>query len=310
MATTRDIKRRIKSVGNTKKVTGAMQMVSAAKMRRAVEATLRTRAYADLSWATVLNLSKAANGNNGPLHPFFNTRKNIRKVGIILISSNRGLCGAFNAALIKKVRESIIKHPGDNGQPYETEFILSGKKGAAVYQYFGYNIAADFPKEELIGSMKEALPIARLAMEDFLAGKYDKIFVAYANYISAVKQEPRLRQILPIDERAHKDFLSVVGSDKMDKEPDNSSQTEYLFEPGPRDVLDDMAPRLIESQIFQAMLESAASEHSARMAAMRQATDAAGDLVDDLTLFYNKARQAGITAEIAEISAGANALKK
>ena len=307
MAATRDIKRRIKSISNTKKVTGAMQMVSAAKMRKAVEATLRSRAYANLSWKTIMNLTAAASQRVEVLHPLFASRPEIKKVGIILVTSNRGLCGGFNAALIKKVRESIIKHPGTNGQPYETEFILLGKKGVAIYKYFGYNIAADFPKEELVGSLKDALPVAEMAMKDFLHGKYDKIFVAYADYLSAVKQEPRVRQLLPIDERARKDFVSALGNGNS---VNGNGKTEYLFEPSPREVLDDMVPRLVEAQIYQAMLESAASEHSTRMAAMRQATEAAAELVDELTLFYNKARQASITAEIAEISAGANALKR
>jgi len=319
MASTRDIKRRIKSIGNTRKITRAMQMVSAAKMRKAVEATLKTRAYANLSWATILNLTKAVSKGGEVLHPFFANRSDVKKVGIILVTSNRGLCGGFNASLIKKVRESIIKNIGTDGQPYETEFILLGKKGAAIYKYFGYNIAADFPKEDLVESLRDILPVAKMAMEDFLAGQYDKVFVAYADYVSAIKQEPRVRQILPIDERAHKDFVAGNGVGyPNEKVPDTLEYSEekvpdtleYIFEPSPQDVLNDMAPRLIEVQIYQAMLESAASEHSARMAAMRQATDAAGELVDELTLFYNKTRQASITAEIAEISAGANALKK
>jgi len=307
MTSTRDIKRRIKSIGNTKKITRAMQMVSAAKMRKAVEAVLRTRTYANLSWATILNLTKAVSKDGEVLHPFFESRQEVKKIGIILVTSNRGLCGGFNTALIKKVRESIIKHPGANGRPHETEFILLGKKGATIYQYFKYNIAADFPKEDLAESIKGILPVSKMAGEDFLAKKYDKIFVAYADYINAIKQEPRVRQILPINEQAHKDFVNITG---MGNGVNGNGKTEYLFEPSPGDVLNDMVPRLIEVQIYQAMLESAASEHSARMAAMRQATDAAGELVDELTLFYNKDRQASITAEIAEISAGANALKK
>ena len=276
-------------------------------MRKAVEAVLKTRTYANLSWATILNLTKAVSQDGEVLHPFFETRKEMKKVGIILVTSNRGLCGGFNAALMKKVRESIVKHPGADGQPYETEFILLGKKGAAIYQYFKYNIAADFPKEDLAESIKDVLPVAKMAREDFLAGKYDKVFVAYADYVSAIKQKPQVRQILPINEQAHKDFVNIMS---MGDGVNGNGKTEYLFEPSPQDVLNDMAPRLIEVQIYQAMLESAAAEHSARMATMRQATDAAGELVDELTLFYNKARQASITAEIAEISAGANALKK
>lgn len=311
MSNTRDIKQRIKSIGSIKKVTGAMQMVAAAKMRKAVEAALRTRTYANLSWATVLNLAKAAE-NETVQNPLFTQRREIKKVGIILITSNRGLCGGFNSALIKKVRESIIKHPGPDNEPFNTEFILLGRKGAAVYRYFGYNIIADFPKDDLIDDMVEAMPAAKMAMKDYFDGKYDKIFVAYADFINPVKQIPRIRQLLPIDERAHKDFLGIISKHgvEMANGMNGNGKTEYLFEPSRREVLTELVPRLIEVQIYQAMLESNASEHSARMAAMQQATDAAGELVDELTLSYNKARQANITREIAEISAGANAIGK
>lgn len=306
MPSTRDIKRRIKSIGNTKKITRAMEMVAAAKMRKAVEAVWRTRAYANLSWATVLNLSRAAK-NGKILHPLLDKKSEIKKAAVILITSNRGLCGGFNSAVIKKVRESILKNTGKDGLPLETEFILLGSKGAAIYKYFGYNIAADFPKSDLFERNEEVTPVAKMIIDDYLKGKYHKVLVAYTDFASATKQTPRVRQLLPIDIEAHKEFLEVA-AEKEALDAPTQEIVEYIFEPSPEKILNEMLPRLIEIQLFQALLESNASEHSARMAAMRQATDAAGDLVDDLTLFYNKARQAGITAEIAEISAGANAL--
>jgi F-type H+-transporting ATPase subunit gamma len=305
MPSTRDIKRRIRSIGNTKKITRAMEMVAAAKMRRAVEAVLKTRRYANLSWATVLNLSQAAGFE---LHPLLQKRAVAKKIAVILITSNRGLCGGFNSAMVKKVQESIIKHPGGDGKPIQTEFFLLGKKGAAVYKYYKYNIIADFPKEDLIDDLAEAIPVAKLVIKDYLEGKYDKIFIAYTDFISAIKQIPKVRQLLPFDIKENKEFLEMF-KDQASERATESGTIEYLFEPSPAEVLDEMLPRLIEVQLYQAMLESNASEHSARMSAMRQATDAAGELVDELTLFYNKARQASITREIAEISAGANALK-
>lgn len=300
-----------------------MEMVAAAKMRKAIEAVLRTRTYANLSWATVLNLSRAGNGNGEETHPLLAKRENIKKIGIILITSNRGLCGGFNAAVINKAHESIKKHQyvGDNLE-IDTDFILLGKKGAAVYRHHRYNIAADFAKQDITTEVKEVIPVTKMIIDGYLSGKYDKIMVAYTDFVSAAKQVSRVKQILPVDISTQEEFLGIVGQDTrvgIDKElieikqdkylSDDKFIYEYTFEPSPREVLDAMIPRLIEVQLYQALLESNASEHSARMAAMHQATDAATDMVDELTLFYNKARQASITAEIAEISAGANALK-
>jgi len=323
MANTRDIQRRIKSINNTKKITRAMEMVAAAKMRRAVEAVLRTRTYANLSWLTVLNLAQTSSNNSNGLHPLLSPRKTIKKIGIILVTSNRGLCGGFNSAIINKAHQSIKKYQisEDGSSKIATDFILVGKKGAVVSKYYGYNIAAEFPKEDIISEVKEVLPVSRLVIDDYLSGKYDKVMVAYTDFINAAKQIPRVKQLLPIDINARDEYLGIVGEDTrlgIDQEfikgkeekylRDKDYVYEYTFEPNPKEVLDEMIPRLIEVQLFQALLESNASEHSARMASMHQATDAARDMVAELTLSFNKARQAAITAEIAEISAGANAL--
>lgn len=315
MAKTKEISRRIKSISNTKKITKAMEMVAAAKMRRAIEAVLKTRTYANLSWETVLHLSKTVpNQNNRPLHPLLTKRDSIKKVAIILITSNRGMCGGYNAAIINKVKESIKKH-----SQVPVEFVLIGKKGAVVYNQ-GFTVAAEFTKSDLINDTAEITPIIKLAIADFLSGRYDKVLVAYTDFVSAVKQIPRIKQLLPVDIESEDEYLGVIDdarvgvskkllAEKTEKHLIPKSGNEYLFEPSPEEVLDTIIPRLLEVQIYQAMLEANASEHSARMSAMHQATEAASDMVKELTLFYNKARQASITAEIAEISAGANALK-
>ena len=317
MANTRDIQRRIKSVNSTKKITKAMEMVAAAKMRKAIEAVLKTRTYANLSWGTVLNLSSSLNVD----HPLLTKgkKKSKIKVAMILISSNRGLCGGYNTNIINKAHESIKKYQEKEG--IETDFIIIGKKGIKVQKYFGYNIKADFPKDDVISEVKEVYSVSKMIIDSFLDGTYDKIMVAYTDYVNASKQIPRVKQLLPVDVEAVDDELGVVGADtrvgaskefveeKTDKHLDKSKNAyEYIFEPSPSEVLDEMIPRLIEVQLFQALLEANASEHSARMTAMHQANDAAGDLVADLTLYYNKARQASITNEIAEIAAGAEAL--
>ncbi|MBU2028755.1 ATP synthase F1 subunit gamma [Patescibacteria group bacterium] len=321
MSSTRDIKSRIKSIGNTKKITKAMEMVAASKMRKAIEAVLKTRTYANLSWLTVLNLSRFANGNNKKLHQLLTVRREIKKVGIILITSNRGLCGGFNAAIINKVHESIKKYQKMGERVViEAEFVLIGKKGATIHRH-GQTIVADFPKLDLASEVKEIVPVAKLIISEYLSGKYDKVMVAYTDFVSSRKQIPRVKQLLPIEIDQADEYLGIVGQDTrlgLDKEFIEQKEEKYLqsgkfnyeytFEPSPKEVLNDMLPRLIEVQLYQALLESNASEHSARMAAMHQATEAAGDMVDELILSYNKARQIGITSEIAEISAGADAL--
>ncbi len=316
MASTKEIKRRIKSVNNIKKITKAMEMVSAAKMRKAIEAVLKTRPYSDLCWHTLLNLSEAIHQKEGALHPLLEKKDDVKKVGIVLITSNRGLCGGFNTALINKVINSIKKyHHIDGNAKINTEFILTGKKGSVVGRQ-GHNIVADFPKQDLVNEIKEIIPIVKMAIDGYLNGKYDKVMLAYTDFVNPMKQVPRVKQILPVDITKEDEALGVAAPGLNDdhddeiKKHESLAGNEYVFEPTPEKVLNDMIPRIIEVQLFQAMLESNASEHSARMAAMKQATDSAEELVDELNLTYNKARQASITNEIAEISAGANALSE
>ncbi len=316
MAKTKEIQRRIKSVSSTKKITKAMEMVAAAKMRKTTEAVLKTRPYANLSWVTVLNLARAVN-SNGNIHPLLSERKKVKKVAIVLFASNRGLCGGFNTAVISKARNSIIKHNN-----IDTDFIVVGKKGLAVSSRYKYKVTAQFEKNDTASEIKEMQVLADMMIDDFLGKKYDKVLVAYTDFVNPAKQIPRIKQILPIDVNAEDDHLGVVGKDEkigVDQEFIKEKQEKYLkkgeekflitYEPNAEEVLNQMLPRLIEVQLYQALLESNASEHSARMSAMNKATDAASDLVKELKLFYNKARQASITAEIAEISAGANALE-
>lgn len=312
MAKTKEISRRLKSIANTRKITKAMEMVAAAKMRKAIEAVLRTRTYANLSWETVLHLAGLQASRNEDLHPLLAKHHEIKRVAVIMVASNRGLCGGFNAAIISKARESVRKHQA------ATDFIVLGKKGLAVVS--GHSLVAEFPKSDLIQSVSEITPIAKMVIADYLAGTYDKVMVAYTDFSSPSKQIPRIKQLLPVETETEDQYLGVVGSSGVSASKDfigaqeekhlhkGAFVLEYAFEPDPQTVLDRIIPKLIEIQLYQAVLESNASEHSARMAAMHQATEAATDMAAELNLFYNKARQAGITSEIAEISAGANAL--
>jgi len=308
MAKTKEISRRIKSVTSTKKITKAMEMVAAAKMRKAIEAVLKTRAYASLSWETVLRLAALEKSKNEESHPLLAPRPEIKNAAVILISSNRGMCGGYNSAVINKAEQSLKRHPG-----VKTDFILAGKKGASVHQH-GQAVIAEFEKSDVLADARDIYPIVKMALNDYLSGRYDKIFVAYTDFVNPAKQIPRVKQLLPVETEKIDSYLGTASqTDKVEPGSSSASESavpliEYTFEPSPREVLDMMIPRLLEIQLFQAFLEANASEHSARMTAMHQATEAANDMVSELTLFYNKARQAGITAEIAEISAGANAL--
>ncbi len=321
MPNTKDIQRRIKSINSTKKITKAMEMVAATKMRRAIEAVFKTRTYANLSWETVLNLSESLSENGESFHPLLSKKNGVNKTAMIVITSNRGLCGGFNSSIIKKAHESIQLHEAKQNRG--VDIIAVGKKAIDMYKYYGYHIEANFPKADVAYKVSDISPVAKIVLDEFLNKKYDKTVVAYTDFINGSKQIPRVKQLLPVDLFGEDEYFGIMGQDsrvgidkdfieeKRDKHGVSSGERgKYEFEPSPQEVLDEMIPRLIEVQLFQALLESNASEHSARMASMHQATDAAKDMVEELTLYYNKARQATITSEISEISAGANALQE
>lgn len=234
---------------------------------------------------------------------------------IVLIASNRGLCGGFNSAVINKAVQSIKKHGN-----LETDFVIIGKKAATVGKRLGYNIISEFIKNDVKPVVGEIIPVAQMIIDSFLAKKYDKVLLAYTDFVSPVKQVPRMRQLLPFEIDGEDKYLGATAkSEKLKTDYDFIKDKEkkhlggpanyFTYEPDDREVLDNLLPRMIEVQLFQGLLESNAAEHSARMNAMHQASGAASDLVDELTLFYNKARQTAITAEIAEISSGVTSLK-
>lgn len=316
---TKAIKRRIKSVGSIEKITKAMEMVAAAKMRKAVSAALDTRAYATLAWDLLVNLSKTQKA----LIPLLEVRP-VQKLLVILITSNRGMCGSFNSNIIRKTAEQL-KNPQNIGKqrikgvdvrPSEkvaVDVIGIGKKGADFAKKMGANLIAAFTQLSDTPAIEDALPIARMIIDEYEKKNYDKVVIAYTDFKSTIAQVAKLRQVLPISEvDLEKMINNGAGQAKREETAAGLKSKlelgDYLFEPNKEEVLKIILPRLVETQIYQAMLESAASEHSARMVAMRNAADAAGDIIKELELNFNKARQAGITQEIAEISGGAAAL--
>lgn len=297
---TKAIKRRLKSVGSTKKITKAMEMIAAAKMRKAVNAALDTRAYAALAWNLLVNLSKTQKARV----PLLAVRS-VQKILMIIITSNRGLCGSFNSNIIKKTAAQV------KAEKANVDVIGIGKKGADFAKKMGFSLVAAFTNMTDTPSLDDALPIAKMVIDAYEKKSYDKVIVAYTDFKSAMFQIAKLRQVLPISETDLEKML-----DGLSPLPRGSEEgvaevalNDYLFEPNRMDVLQTILPRLVETQIYQAMLESAASEHSARMMAMRNASDAAEDMIKELNLNFNKARQAGITQEIAEIAGGAAALE-
>ena len=308
MATLRDIRRRIRSVQNTAKITKAMELVAASKMRKAMQSVLGTRPYAKLAWSTVASISSKIDTR---MHPLLRTHKKLNRILLLIISSDRGLAGGFNANILRKTFDEIRSYEqSDESDEYvEIRTVCVGKRVMDAMRRAEIPIIASFADITNNTKFEEVLPIGRLVIDEFTKGNYDKVLVAYTDFVSALTQRPVILELLPLG--LPKDITheqnAKAGADFVPVHADKTR--EYQFEPSPQIVLDRILPRLIETMVYQAVLESAASEHSARMMAMRSASDAAKDMLGDLTFTYNQARQAGITQEIAEISSGKAALE-
>jgi F-type H+-transporting ATPase subunit gamma len=279
------IRRRIKSVSNTKKITKAMELVSAAKMRRAVAAATSARRYASLGRELLASL--AAHGVTID-HTFFRQPSGKGKALCIVITSDRGLCGAYNVQLMRAVELGMARFTN-------VEYVTVGKYGDQTLRRTGKTVIASFPGLTNQPRAASVRPIVSLATNEFVSGTYERVFIASTEFRSALRQVPQVSELLPL--AAPADATSSGLSE------------DALFEPNPVEVLTYALPRFIEAAAYQAVLEAAASEHSARMMSMRSATDAASDMLDDLTFTLNQARQSAITSEIAEISAGRAALE-
>ncbi len=295
-----------------------MEMVAASKMRRAVAAVLAIRPYAHSAWSVLTNMARAFENYETPLL----AAREVKRILIILVSSNRGLCGGFHSQLARRVAEQVknparLKVNRAGGQRIESrvpdseieiDFVTVGKKGAATARKLGKNIIATFDDLDYLPSSEDVRPLARLVIDEYAAEKYDKVVTVFTDYISTVRQQPKFRQILPVSKADLEKQLADI--DMLAKEYGlEEPPMEYKVEPDAKTILENILPRLVEMQIYHAILESNASKESARMVAMRNATDAATDMSDNLTLIYNQIRQAGITQEIAEISAGRAALE-
>ncbi|MFA6386245.1 MAG: ATP synthase F1 subunit gamma [Candidatus Paceibacterota bacterium] len=297
MASTKEIKRRIKSVKSTKKITKAMELVAASKMKRAISRTLASRLYSSYSWDLLTSLSERLDDVK---HKFFVTNTNTEKSLIVLITSNRGLCGGYNSQVIKKTITKIKEEI--NSQ--QVDIITVGKKGDNAMRRTGQNVVAAFTDMPDNVSLQDILPLSTYLTNEFKEEKYGKVYIAYTDFVSALTQKPTIRQILPISKAELKETIESIGESETTTKLSKSKEVPYIFEGDTEQLLTSLAEKLIRMQIYQMLLESNASEQSSRMVAMKNANEAAGEMIDDLTLVFNKARQAGITREISEISAG------
>jgi F-type H+-transporting ATPase subunit gamma len=299
LPSTREIRRRIRSVKNISQVTRAMQMVAASKMRRAQEQVLATRPYAEKAWQVLTNLA-AQRGVDETVHPLLQAREEIRSIGMLLITADKGLCGSYNHSMIQAASRFIDE------LPYPVELITVGKRGRDAMWRMNRTIAAEFSDLPPQPRLLDITPIAHVAMDEFIAKRYDAVYLAHTDFINTLTQRPAIWQLLPLLPLD----LGVTPISEHRGAAAPAATLEYIYEPDPRTSLDTILPRFTELQVYQALLESLASEHSARIVAMRNATENAMDLLDDLTLTYNRARQESITKEMLDIAGGAEALSK
>lgn len=286
MATIRELKRRIRSVKNIGQVTRAMEAVAASKMRRAQEATLASREYADKANEVLTYL--ASQPRRGPVPSPLLVQREVNAIGLLLITPDRGLAGPLVSNILRTALDFVKQ------QEVPVSVMAIGRKGAALLARHNYRMHAVFTDVLDLPSTTDVSPIARLVIDDYTDGVFDKVYLGYTDFVNTLVQRPVIRPLLPVEPALPEERLPTV----------------YTFEPDPQTILNELVPRLTLLQIYQAILEAQASEHSARMVAMRNATENAQELAQDLTLTYNKARQTAITLEILDIAGGAEALAK
>ena len=288
MASLRDIRKRIKSVKNTRQITKAMKMVSAAKLRRAQEAAMAARPYAQ-TLDKVMGQLMAGAEPGAVSHPLLTSRP-VKKVELVVITSDRGLAGGFNSNITRKAAKYL------NEQHGKVDVVVTtlGRKGNDFMRGRGANVRKDFAGVLAKVSYEKAAAIAAEVSERFLAGDVDAVYVMYNEFVSVVTQTPKMSQLLPFEAKA---------------DAKAGQQVDFVYEPNAQAVLEKLVPQAVAVKLYRSMLESVASEHASRMTAMENATKNAGDMISTLSLFYNRSRQALITKELMEIVSGAEALK-
>ena len=293
MASAREMRLRIRSVKNISQVTRALQAVSASKVRKAIAALMGTRPYATKAWQVLTHV--AAQPGRTTLHPLLTERAVVKNTLVVVVSGDRGLAGAYNTNLIRFVTRKF------NSWPTPVKFIAVGQKGRDLLMRRKQTVMADFSNLPAAPSFVDVSAIGRLAVDEYLSGNADEVYLVYTDFINMVKQEPVVKKLLPLEVEAGESRVETY-------ETVRQVSAAYIYEPAEREILDEIIPRFTALQVYQAILESLASEHAARMVAMRNATDNANELVGDLQLQYNKVRQQSITSDMLDIAGGAEAL--
>jgi len=294
MASAREMRLRIRSIKNIVQVTRALQAVSASKVRKAVQAVSATRAYAQQAWKILVHLSEQP-GHNA-LHPLLNPHANVKNILVILITSDRGLAGAYNTNILRK---TLLHFKGFS---QSITYITAGKKGRDLLLRRGKRVVAEFSNLPASPSFTDISPIGRMAVDGFLDGTYDEVYLAYTDFVTMIHQDPVIKKLLPFEIQTENQAPENIGSHKV--------QSAFTYEPDQGELLNQIIPRFTALQVYQAVLEAQASEHAARMISMQNATDNAMELSGVLQLEYNKVRQQSITNDMLDIAGGAEALSK
>ena len=294
MASAREMRMRIRSVKNISQVTRALEAVSASKVRKAMAAVTATRPYATKAWQVLTHIAKQPGRAN--LHPLLSRRPEVRAVLVLVISGDRGLAGAYNSNIIR----FVIQHFDRFEVP--VRYIAVGRKGRDLLMRRRKQVIAEFSNLPAAPSFQDVSAIGRMAVEEFLKGDVDEVYLVYTDFVNMVEQEPVVKKLLPLE------FGDEAGR-VQDYEHQHLTAA-YIYEPAEEELLDEIVPRFTALQVYQAILESLASEHAARMVAMSNATENAIELVSHLQLEYNKARQQTITNDLLDIAGGAEAMAK
>ena len=294
MASSRDIRNKVKSVKNTQKITRAMEMVAASKMRKAQDRMKRARPYGEKIRNVAAHMSKA---NVEYRHPFLVNRDSVKRIGIVVVTSDKGLCGGLNTNVLRRALNEIRAWQ-DEGE--QVEACCIGNKGLGFMSRLGLNVISQITGLGDAPNMEKLIGAVKVVLDAYTADHFDRVYIFYNRFVNTMKQEPVMEQLLPLTD------------DRIKTEDDTSkvlrAPWDYIYEPEAKSVIDDFMVRYIEAIVYQAVAENMASEQSARMVAMKAASDNAGNLIDELTLIYNKTRQAAITKELSEIVGGAAAV--
>jgi F-type H+-transporting ATPase subunit gamma len=293
MASLREVRLRIRSIKNISQVTRALQAVSASKVRRAMQAVQQTRPYATKAWQVLTHI--AGQPGRTTLHPLLSNRGEVKNVVVVLLTGDRGLAGSYTTNIVRFCLQQFDKYP------VPVRYVTVGRKGRDAMLRRRKEIMAEFSNLPAAPAFADVSAIGRLVVDDFLSGAADEVYLVYTDFFNMVKQVPTMKKLLPLE-------VQKAGSRVQSFEGTAQHQpAAYLYEPGQQEILDEIIPRFTALQVYQAILESLASEHAARMVAMKNATDSATELAGALTLEYNKARQQSITSEMLDIAGGAEA---